>query len=201
MFSRRLISGAEPPKCTHNASLSIRQQCPWPHVTPFRSWMVCFVLATLLGKIGVNLISSTEPTPAPNPKTGGGLASLCGKDHSGGVKGITPSDVKFDGSSLRIAIVHARWNKSIIDALVSGTVTKLKERGVKETNIVIESVPGSYELPLACSKCVVFDNIYHNSHEQFSGRLLDLTSRLLQLFRTYWEDSVLGQGLRRLPGL
>jgi len=117
------------------------------------------------------------------------------------IKGITPSDVKFDGSSLRIAIVHARWNKSIVDALVSGTVTKLKERGVKETNIVIESVPGSYELPLACSKCVVLDNIYHNSHEQFSGRLLDLTSRLLQLFRTYWEDSVLGQGLRRLPGL
>ena len=60
-----------------------------------------------------------------------------------------------DGSGLRVAIVHARWNKTVIDALVAGAIAKLKERGVKESNIVVESVPGSFELPLACSKCVV----------------------------------------------
>lgn len=68
------------------------------------------------------------------------------------IKGLVPSDVHFDGSSLRVAIVHARWNKAVIEALVAGAVAKLKERGVKESNIIIESVPGSYELPLACSK-------------------------------------------------
>ena len=66
-----------------------------------------------------------------------------------------PSTSQYDGSSLRIAIVHARWNKVVIDALVAGAVSKLKESGVKDTNIVVQSVPGSYELPLACSKCVV----------------------------------------------
>ena len=68
------------------------------------------------------------------------------------IKGLSPSDVEYDGSNLRIAIVHARWNRVIIDALVAGAVAKLKEKGVKQNNIVIQSVPGSFELPLACSK-------------------------------------------------
>lgn len=72
------------------------------------------------------------------------------------IKGLSPSDVQYDGFPLRIAIVHARWNKKVVEALVAGVMSKLKERGVKESNIVLESVPGSYELPLACSKSVVF---------------------------------------------
>lgn len=68
------------------------------------------------------------------------------------IKGLVKSDVQYDGSALRIAIVHARWNKEVIDALLAGAIAKLKERGVKDSNIVIESVPGSYELPLACQR-------------------------------------------------
>jgi 6,7-dimethyl-8-ribityllumazine synthase len=63
---------------------------------------------------------------------------------------------KFDGSSLRIAIVHARWNESVIDALINGAVSKIKESGVKEHNIFIQSVAGSFELPLACQRCASF---------------------------------------------
>ena len=59
----------------------------------------------------------------------------------------------FDGSSLRIAIVHSRWNTSVIDALIAGAVRKLKEYKVKSENIIIQSVPGSFELPLACQRC------------------------------------------------
>ena len=70
------------------------------------------------------------------------------------VKGPAPPPTNLDGSALRVAIVHSRWNKEVIDALVTGTVKKLREHGVKEHNIVVQSVPGSYELPLACSKCV-----------------------------------------------
>jgi hypothetical protein len=67
------------------------------------------------------------------------------------VKGPSPSTA-FDGSPLRIAIVHANWNKQIIDALLKGAIAKLRERGVAEKNIVVQSVPGSFELPFACSK-------------------------------------------------
>ena len=71
------------------------------------------------------------------------------------VKGLPPPPKTYDGSSHRIAIVHARWNDSIIKALVAGCIAKLKEQGVKEENIVVKSVPGSYELPFACSKWVL----------------------------------------------
>jgi len=70
------------------------------------------------------------------------------------IKGVSFAESSLDGSSLRIAIVHARWNKPVIDALVQGAVSKLKAVGVKESNIVIQSVPGSYELPMAVSKVI-----------------------------------------------
>ena len=59
------------------------------------------------------------------------------------------TDTSYKGSGLRIGIVHARWNTKIIDALLEGTKRKLKEAGVKDENIVTQSVPGSYELPYA----------------------------------------------------
>ncbi|KAI9759811.1 MAG: hypothetical protein M1835_000302, partial [Candelina submexicana] len=43
------------------------------------------------------------------------------------------------GSSLRIAIVHARWNESIIRPLVAGARKSLLEAGVKEDNIITQS--------------------------------------------------------------
>jgi 6,7-dimethyl-8-ribityllumazine synthase len=58
------------------------------------------------------------------------------------------------GSALRIGIIHARWNTKIIDALLEGTKRKLKEAGVKDENIVVQSVPGSYELPYAVKQYV-----------------------------------------------
>ena len=60
--------------------------------------------------------------------------------------------IHSSGSSLRIGIVHARWNTAIIDALLTGTLTTLKASGVKEENIVLQSVPGSYELPYAVQR-------------------------------------------------
>ena len=74
---------------------------------------------------------------------------------SDSIKGPAPPPSKLDGSPLRVAIVHSRWNKSVIDALVAGTIAKLKATGVKDSNIVVQSVPGSFELPLACQKCVM----------------------------------------------
>lgn len=63
-----------------------------------------------------------------------------------------PAPQKYDGSSLRVAIVHARWNRTIIDPLVQGAKDKLLECGVKEANIVTQTVPGSWELPTAVQR-------------------------------------------------
>ena len=62
------------------------------------------------------------------------------------------TDTYYAGSELRIAIIHARWNTTVISALISGAKKSLLAAGVQEQNIVIESVPGSYELPYAVQK-------------------------------------------------
>jgi 6,7-dimethyl-8-ribityllumazine synthase len=53
---------------------------------------------------------------------------------------------------LRIAIVHARWNTAIIDSLVSGAKKSLLAAGVTEDNITVQTVPGSYELPIGVQR-------------------------------------------------
>ncbi|KAL7664152.1 6,7-dimethyl-8-ribityllumazine synthase [[Candida] zeylanoides] len=63
------------------------------------------------------------------------------------VKGLGQIDQQYDGSTLRIGILHARWNKTIIEALVQGAKSRLLEFGVKADNIIVETVPGSFELP------------------------------------------------------
>ncbi|RJE17599.1 6,7-dimethyl-8-ribityllumazine synthase [Aspergillus sclerotialis] len=57
-----------------------------------------------------------------------------------------------DGSGLRIAIIHGRWNMAIISPLVEGAKKSLLSAGVLEENITVQSVPGSYELPFAVQR-------------------------------------------------
>lgn len=68
-----------------------------------------------------------------------------------GIKGPGEAE-SYDGSPLRILIVHARWNTNIIVPLVEGAKKKLLENGVRESNIVTQSVPGSWELPIAVQR-------------------------------------------------
>jgi 6,7-dimethyl-8-ribityllumazine synthase len=88
---------------------------------------------------------------------------------------------KHDGSSLRIAIVHARWNEEIIEALVSGCQKALLASGVRKENIVLESVPGSYELPLAVQRVYAASQIQSTTSTIASGAgsLISATTDLL----------------------
>jgi 6,7-dimethyl-8-ribityllumazine synthase len=63
-----------------------------------------------------------------------------------------PKPEEHDGSALRIGIVHARWNETIIAPLLEGTKAQLAKCGVKESNIVVQSVPGSWELPISVQR-------------------------------------------------
>ncbi|KAJ5162846.1 6-7-dimethyl-8-ribityllumazine synthase [Penicillium coprophilum] len=68
-----------------------------------------------------------------------------------------------DGSELRVAIVHARWNTVIIEQLVSGAKKNLLAAGVKAENITVQTVPGSYELPLAVQRLYAASQLQANS--------------------------------------
>ncbi len=47
-----------------------------------------------------------------------------------------------------IGIVVSEWNSEITNALLDGAVATLKELGIKKSSLIIEHVPGSFELPL-----------------------------------------------------
>lgn len=55
----------------------------------------------------------------------------------------------LDASELRIAIVQARFNRPLTDALCKACVAELRALGVAEADIVQISVPGALEVALA----------------------------------------------------
>jgi len=52
-----------------------------------------------------------------------------------------------DGSLMKVGIVVSEWNEEITTKLLEGTLNTLKSNGVKEENINVKTVPGSFELP------------------------------------------------------
>ncbi|MDR1584518.1 MAG: 6,7-dimethyl-8-ribityllumazine synthase [Prevotellaceae bacterium] len=59
-------------------------------------------------------------------------------------KGIIPS-----GEGKRIVVVVSEWNNDITQNLLNGAVDELQKYNVSTKNIIIETVPGCFELPLA----------------------------------------------------
>jgi len=51
-----------------------------------------------------------------------------------------------DLSQTRIGIVVSEWNDQITNALFQGAMETLLKEGVKQENIVVKTVPGSFEL-------------------------------------------------------
>ena len=52
----------------------------------------------------------------------------------------------LDGSGLRVAVVAARFNAQVTDALCRGAVEALRAKGVAEADLQTVWVPGSFEL-------------------------------------------------------
>lgn len=53
-----------------------------------------------------------------------------------------------DVSQKHFAIVVAEWNEEVTGALLNGAITTLLKEGAQEENIVVKTVPGSYELSI-----------------------------------------------------
>ncbi len=54
-----------------------------------------------------------------------------------------------DASEMSFAIVVSEWNNEITFALRDGAIDTLLKHGVREENLFVKYVPGSFELPLA----------------------------------------------------
>ncbi|KAF2405504.1 6,7-dimethyl-8-ribityllumazine synthase [Trichodelitschia bisporula] len=84
----------------------------------------------------------------------------------------------YDGSDLRVGIVHARWNPRIINSLLDGAKQALRAAGVREDNIVVQTVPGSYELPFAVQRLYSASQIQSSSSSAGGGLLASATDLL-----------------------
>jgi 6,7-dimethyl-8-ribityllumazine synthase len=56
------------------------------------------------------------------------------------------------GQGRRVAVVLSRFNPSIGDGLLAGTLRGLRESGVGESDITVVTVPGALEIPLAAQR-------------------------------------------------
>lgn len=64
-----------------------------------------------------------------------------------------------DGSPYTIAVVAAEWNPQVTDALLKGAVDTLRQHGVKEENIRVYRVPGTFELTTAAELLVARSSV------------------------------------------
>jgi len=62
-----------------------------------------------------------------------------------------------DGGKYRIAVVAAEWNPEVTNAMLDGAVDTLREHGVKEDNIIVKRVPGTFELTSAADMLIKYD--------------------------------------------
>jgi 6,7-dimethyl-8-ribityllumazine synthase len=63
--------------------------------------------------------------------------------------GSLPSSRRFDAVRLRVAIVAARFNATLVDQLIDGARRAFGAHGGREAGLIVERVPGAFELPLA----------------------------------------------------
>ena len=59
-----------------------------------------------------------------------------------------------DASNMRFGIVVSEWNSNVTGALLEGAVESLKKHGAKEENILVQTVPGSFELTFGSAQMI-----------------------------------------------
>jgi 6,7-dimethyl-8-ribityllumazine synthase len=63
-----------------------------------------------------------------------------------------PEETDVDGTTFRVGIVAARFNRDLVDALLERVGARLRQAGVKEKAITLVRVPGSHEVPWAVAE-------------------------------------------------
>ncbi len=67
---------------------------------------------------------------------------------------------KISGQGLKFALVVSRFNDFISDRLLQGALDALVRHGVKEIDIQVVKVPGSFEIPMVARK-LALSKKYH----------------------------------------
>lgn len=60
-----------------------------------------------------------------------------------------PDHLAIDGRPFSVGLIAARYNPELVEALLEQVSAQLRAAGVVESNLHVERVPGSNELPIA----------------------------------------------------
>ncbi len=66
-------------------------------------------------------------------------------------------ETNLDGSELHIGIIMSRFNIDIGEGLLGACTEELKNLGVLEAHILLSTVPGALEIPIALQKMALSD--------------------------------------------
>jgi 6,7-dimethyl-8-ribityllumazine synthase len=72
---------------------------------------------------------------------------------------VTEGSKVSSAKDLKFGIVYSEWNFEITNALKEGAVKTLLANGAKEENILIKTVPGSFELTLGAQYMAEFTEV------------------------------------------
>jgi len=62
------------------------------------------------------------------------------------------TSLNFDASPWRVAIVAARFNEGLVSQLIDGATRAWRTHGGSEDQLIVQRVPGAFELPLAAAR-------------------------------------------------
>ena len=68
------------------------------------------------------------------------------------MSGSGAPQLEVSGAGKTIYVVATSWHTTIMDGLISGAMRELEKSGAK--NVVLQRVPGAFELPLAASYAI-----------------------------------------------
>jgi 6,7-dimethyl-8-ribityllumazine synthase len=71
---------------------------------------------------------------------------------------FNPEEVPAAGK-MRFGIVVSDWNSEVTWSLLEGATNTLKKHGVKNDNIIVKHVPGSFELTLGAQLLAEYDDL------------------------------------------
>ncbi len=70
---------------------------------------------------------------------------------------ILELEPNLNGGELRIGIVMSRFNINVSEGLLSACTAELLKQGVQESGMLLVTVPGALEIPLALQKMALTD--------------------------------------------
>ncbi len=68
------------------------------------------------------------------------------------MSGAGAPHIEVDGTGLRVVVVAASWHEQVMDGLVHGARRGLSDAGVREQDVTVVRVPGTFELGVACAR-------------------------------------------------